>query len=422
MPFVLFLLGAAAVGLVAASASAKGKGSGGGGGRTYTLDRNLPPQLRQQVLAALATEKDPARLLAFAAECANQGYPLAAAALTQRAVELGGVSPQPLPQPGPQPAAAAGAGVNPVDPGLLPDPPRTQVLAALSTGTDPNALEALAQQMDAQGYTYAAQALRLKETALRSLPPQPARNRSRYRPSPDARAAAARAAAGTDAYAGATAAGAAAESLLARSGHAPRDAKRGARRAHDRAGSSQAPGLRAGDPEARIRSRPGCSWPRRTRCACSLGRSRSRRRNRHPWPWPVPVQRRPGADPRRPAHRRRHDTHGTQRGSAERLPVHPPARRVDLPREDRQAGDGERGELPADDDDQPAIRAGRCALEEHPDRRRAQHPLGVGAEARRASTGSRWIPAFRRPAPRCSRRTQRRSRRKGGSNGLATHA
>jgi hypothetical protein len=178
MPFVLFLLGAAAVGLVAASASAKGKGSGGGGGRTYTLDRTLPAQLRQQVLAALATEKDPARLLAFAAQCANQGYPLSAAALTQRAVELGGVSPQPLPQPGPGPQPQPQPRVNPVDPGLLPDPPRSQVLAALSMGTDPNALEALAQQMDAQGYTYAAQALRLKETALRSLPqpgplPQP---------------------------------------------------------------------------------------------------------------------------------------------------------------------------------------------------------------------------------------------------------
>jgi hypothetical protein len=167
MPFVLFLLGAAAVGLVAASASAKGKGKSGGGGRTYTLDKNLPQGLRDQVLAALATEKDPGRLLAFAAQCANQGYPLAAAALTQRAVELGGVQPSPLPQPAPSP------GVNPIDPNQLPDPPRTQVLAALSTGTDPNALEALAQQMDSQGYTYAAQALRLKEQALRALPPQP---------------------------------------------------------------------------------------------------------------------------------------------------------------------------------------------------------------------------------------------------------
>jgi hypothetical protein len=94
MPFVLFLLGAAAVGLIAASASASDKGkSGGGGGRTYTLDKNLPPALRQQVLAALATEKNPASLLAFAADCANQGYPLAATALTQRAVELGGAQP-----------------------------------------------------------------------------------------------------------------------------------------------------------------------------------------------------------------------------------------------------------------------------------------------------------------------------------------
>jgi hypothetical protein len=177
MPFVLFLLGAAAVGLVAATSSAKGKKSGGGAGgsgRTYTLDSNLPPQLRQQVLAALATERDPNKLLAFAVQCATGGYPLAATALTQRAVELGGVpqpQPQPSPQPGPQPGPAPV--VNPVDPGLLPDPPRAQVLAALTSGTDPNALEALAQQMDAQGYTNAAQALRMKETLLRGMTPPP---------------------------------------------------------------------------------------------------------------------------------------------------------------------------------------------------------------------------------------------------------
>jgi hypothetical protein len=187
MPFVLFLLGAAAVGLVAASASAKGKGSGGGGGgRTYTLDRNLPAALRQQVLAALATEKNPASLLAFAADCANQGYPLAAAALTQRAVELGGAQPlpSPQPQPGPLPGPQPSPGANPVDPGLLPEPTRSQVLAALQYGTDPNALEALAVQVNQQGYTYAAQALRLKEQALRAMPPQPQPQPTPVQPQP----------------------------------------------------------------------------------------------------------------------------------------------------------------------------------------------------------------------------------------------
>jgi hypothetical protein len=47
------------------------------------------------------------------------------------------------------------------------------VLAALQFGTDPNALEALAVHVNQQGYTYAAQALRLKEAALRAMPPQP---------------------------------------------------------------------------------------------------------------------------------------------------------------------------------------------------------------------------------------------------------
>ena len=68
-----------------------------------------------------------------------------------------------------------------MDPGLLPEPPRSQVLAALQYGTDPNALEVLALQMNQQGYTYAAQALRLKEAALRAMPPQPQPDRSPVR-------------------------------------------------------------------------------------------------------------------------------------------------------------------------------------------------------------------------------------------------
>jgi hypothetical protein len=47
-----------------------------------------------------------------------------------------------------------------------------QLYAALTVGSDPNALETLARQMDAQGYTYAAQALRFKEAALRSVASQ----------------------------------------------------------------------------------------------------------------------------------------------------------------------------------------------------------------------------------------------------------
>lgn len=177
MPFVLFLLGAAAVALVASQAKASPKG---GGGRTYTLDANLPPQLRQQVLAALATEKDPQKLYTFAAQLVQSGYPLSALALTQRAAQLGGTPPWPLPAPQPSPAPApapspSGGQVNPVDPNQLPDPPRTQVLAALTTGTDPGALLQLAAQMDAQGYSYAAAALRMKATVLQSMPhPAPA--------------------------------------------------------------------------------------------------------------------------------------------------------------------------------------------------------------------------------------------------------
>jgi hypothetical protein len=173
MPFLLFLLGAAAVALVASQAKASPKG----GGRTYTLDANLPPQLRQQVLAALSTETNPQKLFVFAAQLVQQGYPLSAQALMQRGVQLGGTppwqpqpAPSPAPIPGPSPAPTPNA--NPMDPNQLPDPPRTQVLLALSTGTDPGTLPQLAAQMDAQGYTYAATALRAK-AALLNVAPQP---------------------------------------------------------------------------------------------------------------------------------------------------------------------------------------------------------------------------------------------------------
>src|SRR5215471_17231109 len=95
----LILLGGATIAL--AAASAKKKGAGGdvtpASGRTYTLDANMPPAVRDQVLAALMTEQDPARLEAFAAAI-GASYPLAAAALRTKAAML---RPPPVPQPTP---------------------------------------------------------------------------------------------------------------------------------------------------------------------------------------------------------------------------------------------------------------------------------------------------------------------------------
>ena len=150
----LILLGGATIAL-AASSKKRNDAPVPGTVRTYTLDTNLPRTLRDQVLAALATEQDPAKLEAFATAL-DSVYPLSASALRQKASMLrAGTLPK-----------------NPVD--LLvsvPDPPRTQVMQQLMMQNDPNALEAYAVQLQAQ-YPAAAAALRLKEAVLRGQAPE----------------------------------------------------------------------------------------------------------------------------------------------------------------------------------------------------------------------------------------------------------
>jgi LysM repeat protein len=150
----LILLGGATIAL-AASSKKKYDAPAPGTVRTYTLDTNLPQTVRDQVLAALATEQDPTKLEAFASAI-EPTFPLSAAALRQKASMLrAGTLPK-----------------NPVD--LLtqvPDPPRTQVMQQLMMQNDPNALEAYAAQLHAQ-YPAAAAALRLKEAVLRGQAPE----------------------------------------------------------------------------------------------------------------------------------------------------------------------------------------------------------------------------------------------------------
>jgi hypothetical protein len=71
MPFVLFLLSVAT--LVAVSSKSKAA-AGRGRPQTFTLDANMPDDLRNQVLAALMSGTDPATLDAFATAIAAQ-YP-----------------------------------------------------------------------------------------------------------------------------------------------------------------------------------------------------------------------------------------------------------------------------------------------------------------------------------------------------------
>ncbi len=150
----LILLGGATIALAAASKK-KYDAPPPGTVRTYTLDTTLPQTVRDQVLAALATEQDPTKLEAFASAIAPT-FPLSAAALRQKASML----------------RAGTLPTNPVD--LLtqvPDPPRTQVMQQLMMQNDPNALEAYAVQLQSQ-YPAAAAALRLKEAVLRGQAPE----------------------------------------------------------------------------------------------------------------------------------------------------------------------------------------------------------------------------------------------------------
>ena len=216
MPLILFFLGATALGLMVAKAKRgalqreganEGLGIGARAqGRTYRLDVDLPPALRQRVLTSLTSETSGAALFSFAKEL-GYDHPLASAALARRAIELGfnvfcppepttpaPVIPTPLratPTRGPvtpaSPRAPASPGgpqatstplakeyedLNPLEASevlKMPDPPRAQVLTALSNDgeNDPTALEAFAKQMEAQGFGSAATMLRTKITVLR---------------------------------------------------------------------------------------------------------------------------------------------------------------------------------------------------------------------------------------------------------------
>ncbi|MEO6575000.1 MAG: hypothetical protein ABIP89_14240, partial [Polyangiaceae bacterium] len=185
MPILLLLLGVATLAVVASNAGYKKPPP-----QSYTLDNSMPPDLRNQVLAALVGENDPSKLDAFASALAPL-YPLASSQLHAKAGSLRGspqtfslpsvapaanappacVAPQAPPAfvPSPSPAAPAAQGSSLLEIGQLPEPTRSQVLQQLATGTDPAALESLASQLDSRSPA-ASSALRLRASMLRSLP------------------------------------------------------------------------------------------------------------------------------------------------------------------------------------------------------------------------------------------------------------
>jgi nucleoid-associated protein YgaU len=193
----LILLGGATIALAAASASKKRKSetppAAPPGGKTYTLDAGMPAAIRDQVLAALTMENDPAKLEAFAGAIASQ-FPLSASALRTKAAMMRSlqgppIAPPPIapipqiptipdlpPIPKPQAPAAPAAPNLPADLAAqllgIPDPPRSEIARQLMAQTDPNQLEAFARQVEPQ-FPIAAMALRARAALLRGVPVAP---------------------------------------------------------------------------------------------------------------------------------------------------------------------------------------------------------------------------------------------------------
>jgi nucleoid-associated protein YgaU len=163
MPFVLFLIGAATLAIVATTSHAKTSPHAPPPPRPpspYPLDPQLDPRLRAQVDAALAREIDPARLEAFATSLSAY-YPYAAWYLRKKAEGLrkmgyGAPAMPALPAP-------RGDGLD----ANLPDSLRFNVIELLTQGSDPTTIEAFAGQL--ANYPLASAALRLRAAFLRSM-------------------------------------------------------------------------------------------------------------------------------------------------------------------------------------------------------------------------------------------------------------
>ncbi len=176
MPFVLLLMGAVTLALVASNGSAKTPKPARS---PYNLDPDLNPLLRAQIEAALHGENDPSHLEAFASGLESR-YPYAAGYLRTKAAVLrrmgtGAPAPAALPPASvpmgiPHPSSPAAA--LPVD-GLdanLPDNVRFNVVELLTSGSDPAVIETFAAQLGS--FPLAQAALRMRAAFLRSLTPQ----------------------------------------------------------------------------------------------------------------------------------------------------------------------------------------------------------------------------------------------------------
>jgi hypothetical protein len=146
-----------------------------------TYDPGMSQATTTLVTTALASENDPGKLNALAAQLAQAGYKTAAALVQAKANAMaakqvilpqgGGGAPVPQGGGGGQPPAPYAPpspipqGINPYDPGMSPTL-QGQVTQALQSNTDPATLNTLAGVMGAQGYPIAASMLQAKAALL----------------------------------------------------------------------------------------------------------------------------------------------------------------------------------------------------------------------------------------------------------------
>lgn len=168
----LALLGGGAL-IAAMAASDKKKKTSG----AYELDENLPSDKVKQVLGALKNEKSAPALQALAQKLDDQGYHLAAAAVRDRAGDLGADVPTPAPGVpataivAPTSTELAPAAIPTLDP-TLDATTRQAVIAALTSVNDPAQLQGFAAVLAAD-HPISASLLWSKAAALIAQHPAP---------------------------------------------------------------------------------------------------------------------------------------------------------------------------------------------------------------------------------------------------------
>ena len=128
------------------------------------IDANMPAPMAAVTIAMLDNPKSTPAALNFAAQAAEAaGFPIAAAALRQTAEDR-----TITPEEGPPGAPVAGSpAALAADFASMDDPPRSEVMSALATSTDPDFLEAQGDEAESSGFIEVAAAFQSKAAMIR---------------------------------------------------------------------------------------------------------------------------------------------------------------------------------------------------------------------------------------------------------------